>query len=155
MTRKSARVAARKPELSAAPKTKNHTEGLVPSSQLIGFLDLPIEVRVMIYKLRFTGATLFINDDGIDLECSRARGEIARASKEIYSESMPILYSLTILVYQALGLSSSFAPLPMPSIIPDCRPVTSTAYQQALISILRPLLISQSAYLNPIRHFLP
>jgi hypothetical protein len=99
MARKEASIAARTPKQRATPKTKNHTEGLVPLPQLIGFLNLPIEVRVTIYKLRFTGATLFINDDGINLERSRARGEIARASKEIYSESMPILYGLTTLVY--------------------------------------------------------
>lgn len=84
-------------------KTKVGKTFTFPSTAL-SFPDRAVEVRVRIYKLRSTGAMLFVDDKGTDLKASKARGELARASKIIYSESMPILYSLKTLVYHGASI---------------------------------------------------
>jgi hypothetical protein len=103
MARHSAQIAARIHQTSSSrlkrPSIKKSSKAPRRSPQTVDFPRLPAEVRVKIYKLQFSGAILYVNDDGIDLACSTARGELARTSKDIYSEAMPVLFSLTELVY--------------------------------------------------------
>lgn len=68
-------------------------------SMNLPFLDLPVEIRVTIYKLCLGRADLYIEDTGIDTKKSKGQGMILRTCKTIYSEAMPILYTNTAVTY--------------------------------------------------------
>ena len=97
---------------------QKHNAQLEPTpAEPKGWKDLPSEIRRMIYKYCFKDAKLYINDtvvnnngvNWIDLRRSNASGTggIARASKEIEDECMPVLYGQTTLVFNGVSQGPS------------------------------------------------
>jgi hypothetical protein len=103
-----ARKAKAKKAKAKKARAKKRGKARQSSPEPTGWKDLPIEVRLMIYKHCFKGAMLYLGDSGLpDVTSSQASsksaGQIARVSKEIHHESESLLYCETTLVFHGFS----------------------------------------------------
>lgn len=85
----------RKPKRQPAAATEalEAEQSLVKSTQSIGFLDLPAEVRGIIYDYVFHLAVLLVEEHGINEEESVGHCSILRTSRAICDEATPHLFT--------------------------------------------------------------
>ena len=82
--------------LAATTSCKAHTWGQTPSKPMrtFGFLDLPAEIRGIIYHYLFQCTSLWITDGRIVLKKSHSHTRFMRTSRFIAREATPYLFSL-------------------------------------------------------------
>lgn len=78
---------------------KRSVEKKCKSTQHIRFLDLPLEVRIMIYRYIFEGAVLRIDKDGVKHQYSRGHCEILGTCEAVLKEAEPVLFSQATQVF--------------------------------------------------------